>query len=147
MLVTLRDWRVLIKTWTVFLWTVLWNLRQQNICWSFNHKLTLTNKPGVRFMLTRSITVNTDFVVMSNLHGRSMKALSQYRTWPKFPSTDVGRLSLGMWNWNGKLYSPGPSTGFSPDCSGAKRRVCHFKFILKNAFNFLLHSSGIIISS
>ena len=43
-------------------------------------KLKHTNKRGATFMSTRSITVNTDFVVMSNLQGRSMKAFSQYRT-------------------------------------------------------------------
>ena len=97
----------------------LWReLTDQNI-----FKCTLTNKLGNTLMSTCSITVKTAFVVISNLQGRSINALSQYRTCPKFPSTDVGRFSFGIWNWNGKLYSPGASTGFSPAWSGAKKKL------------------------
>ena len=83
---------------------------------------------------TLSSTVKASITVLSSFHGRSRMALSQYLTWPCFPSNVVGRFSSGSRNSNGKECSPAERTGFGPTCPGAVRQnkkllikiqVCH----------------------
>ena len=72
-----------------------------------------------------SVTVNGSTILISSFHGRSRMALSQYFTWPCFPSNVVGRLSSGSRTSNGKECSPLGKTGFAPIWPGTGRDSFH----------------------